>query len=239
MGRLVMKKVILSAVAGAAALMPIEARSDCKIIHDYRGLVFDAGALALHEDMPSRLDLALMRGVEKVVLFDHVGQLKSQSPEDLEEQFPDLVLQAKQPWSGAEAVKWADVLVGQDGSLETLGDELSANPDQTYLLSHLSRFDLDVLKSLASNHPNLWLGFNAQDVKGLLSDCSKSKLDRFMREFSERIVFSSFGAPDDWKYYKYTIRNLRKLAGLWDENRAQKLLIKNAEQLYRVAVNAP
>ncbi|WP_135079245.1 hypothetical protein [Terasakiella sp. SH-1] len=209
----------------------------CEKINEFEGLIFDAGAFVAPQDMETSLDGALLKGVEKVVLYPHPAADKANQPDALEETFPDLVLRGNAPWSEADPVIWPEPLGTED--LGRLGSELARHSTRRYLLSHISRFDPELLVATFQQNPNLWLGLNKTDLELLNKSCGQGLLSRLYEIGPARLVFASFGQKEGWKYYKWTIKSLRKLAGYLPPDQADAILFRNAEELYNLAVNAP
>ncbi|SCA57524.1 exported hypothetical protein [Candidatus Terasakiella magnetica] len=209
----------------------------CDPIHEFEGLIFDAGAFVGENQMETYLDNALLSGVEKAVLFPHPNMTKGNEPASLEQVFPDLVLQGDQPWSNAAAVIWPEPMNAE--YLAFFGDELDENRKRNYLLSGITRFDEKTILRLVKNHPNLWVGLNKQDIEAANKQCGAGLLSQLFEVAPGRLVFSSFGEEKVWKYYKWTIKSLRKLASYLPEDQADALMFRNGEELYNVAVNAP
>lgn len=209
----------------------------CKVINDFDGLIFDAGAYPALEGMVERLDFALSKGVEKVVLFPHPIASKGNEPEALEDTFPDLVVQGRKPWSNADGVIWPEPLLSN--GLKVLEAKLAGSPDQKILLSHISRFDGDELLRLVKEHENLWLGLSDAEVKILLQTCAKGGIRKLMSQAHGRLVYASFGLGDAWKNYKWQIARLKELATLLPKVEGEALIFRNAEELYGLSVNAP
>ncbi|NVK17499.1 MAG: hypothetical protein HWE30_02250 [Methylocystaceae bacterium] len=214
-----------------------QASESCKIINSFSGLIFDAGAFVGATDMEAHLDRALTYGVEKAVLFPHPDAQGGNHPIELEETFPDLVVRGNAPWSNASAVIWPEpISKSMFGHLET---ELARFPDRNYLLGHVSRFNLKTLERWLKTYPNLWIGFGKPEIDQMVENCGQGALSKLMRAASNRVVFASYGKAEGWENYKWTIRKLKKLAEYLSPTEADALLFKNAEELYKLSVNAP
>lgn len=214
-----------------------QAEDSCEQINSFSGLIFDAGAFVAETDMEAHLDRALTYGVEKAVLFPHPAAQEGNHPTDLEDIFPDLVVRGTAPWSDAKAVIWPEpISTSMFGHLEV---ELSRFPDRHYLLGHVSRFNPKTLEKWLTLYPNLWLGFGKPEIDMMVDSCATGEMAGLMRAAKHRAVFASFGGEKEWKNYKWTIRKLKKLASYLSPEQADGLLFKNAEELYKLSVNAP
>lgn len=236
-GPMKLTKPFIAALLFALSLSGVVNAESCKVINNFEGLVFDAGAYPALDGMVERLDFALSKGVEKVVLFPHPIASKGNDPEALEEVFPDLVVQGLNPWSDAAGVIWPEPL--SSNGLAELQAKLVNFPDQKILLSHISRFENDALLKLVKAHKNLWLGLSDVEVKILLQTCANGDIRELMSQAQGRLVFASFGLGDAWKNYKWQIARLKKLATLLPKTDGEALVFRNAEELYGLSVTAP
>jgi len=225
-----------TAVATVLSMTLAHAKS-CSVQHPFRGLVFDAGAYVATDQMERYLDQALTYGVEKSVLFPHPDAHEGNQPLDLEEVFPDLVVQGDAPWNDADPIYWSEPL--HMDRLSGFADEVTSHPDRAYLLSHISRFDVGEVKRMVKSHPNLWIGFGKPEIEAMLKTCATGPVATLMRAADGRVVFSSYGGDEQWKNYKWTQRKLKRLSTYLSPKEADALLFKNAEELYNLAVNAP
>jgi hypothetical protein len=214
-----------------------EAQTQCKVINEFSGLIFDAGAFPATTGMEQSLDNALRYGVEKVVLFDQSNAVVENDPQALEEMFPDLVLRGNEPWSKAPGVIWADPMTPD--MLDALEQKLSTFKNSKFLLGNVARFDLKEVQKLVQEHRNLWIGFGRDEVEHLQATCVKGPLHALMKTAKNRVVFASFGGDEGWKSYKWTIRKLKELATFLPAAQADAFIFKNAEELYGLPVNAP
>ncbi|WP_417830909.1 hypothetical protein [Terasakiella sp.] len=231
-----LKPFILTAFLLACTGQAVQAQS-CKPISQFEGLFFDAGAFVGDQNMERSLENALVEGVEKVVLFPAPVTQPANRPRALEKVFPDLVLRGASPWSKASPVIWPEPLdITMFGSL---ADEMARHPDRTYLISHLSRFDPKQLSKLLDKAPNLWLGLSGEDLKILNKQCANGPLQSLVDQADGRLVFASFGQDRHWQNYKKTIQSLRNYIALLSEEKSEAIAFRNAEHLYKVAVNAP
>lgn len=187
--------------------------------------------------MHTYLDQALLEGVEKAVLFPYPHAGEENQPPALEESFPDLVLQGDKPWSKAPSVIWTEPM--DEDLLGSLFEELPLYSERSFILSHLSRFDLSIVERLARENKNLWLGFSPEDIRILKADCAKGDLGKLLEKFPNRSLFTSYGQEKNWKSYKWIIRDLKTTAQFVPAKLADNLLFKNAEELYKLPVNAP
>jgi hypothetical protein len=228
---------LLLATVFGLGLTGTQAFSACTVVNEFEGLIFDAGGFPASENMESHLDRALQYGVEKVVLFPHPASEKGNKPSELEEIFPDLVVRGFKPWSNAPAVIWPEP-ISHDmlGSLEA---ELERHSDRFFLLGNVMRFDLQLVIRLAENYKNLWIGFGAKEVEALNKSCAEGPLGELMDVAPGRFVFSSYGADEGWKNYRWTISKLKKALTYLPSEKADALAYRNAEGLYDLAVNAP
>lgn len=232
----VFKQFTLAGLLLVSGLSSAQGES-CQSGSVFNGVIFDAGAFPSGTNMESRLDDALHFGVEKVVLFPHPDAKGDNRPTALEESFPDLVVRGDDPWSNAAPVIWPEPM--EASWFGRLGDELARNPTRKYLLSYPSRFELNHLRHLIKTAPNLWLGLSAPDLKILVKNCAKGDLQSLVDLADGRVVFSSFGGDQNWQSYKWAIRSLRRYIALLDPVTGEALAHRNAEVLYKLAVNAP
>jgi len=231
-----LKPFILTAILLASAGQEARAQS-CNPITDFDGLFFDAGAFVSDQNMEGNLENALLYGVEKVVLFPTPVTHSANRPPALEKVFPDLVIRGASPWSKAHPVIWPEPL--DITMFGPLADEMARHPDRNYLISHLSRFDPERLSKLFKKSPNLWLGLSAEDLKILTAQCANGPLQSLVDQAEGRLVFASFGQDQNWRNYKKTIQSLRNYIALLNEQKAEAMAFRNAEHLYKIAVNAP
>jgi len=210
---------------------------NCAQKNTFSGLIFDAGAFPSPQNMENHLDKALSYGVEKVVLFPHASAQPGNKPDELEEIFPDLVVQGEAPWNDGEAIVWAEEIV--KSGLDALGAELEANPMQAFLLPNPLRYDLKTVLNMQKQYENLWIGFGVDEIEALLKTCAKGDVARLMDVSDGKVVFASYGQFQGWKSYKWTIRKLKKLASVLPKQKADAFIFGNAEELYNLAVNAP
>jgi len=230
------KPVFLSCFFTLALSANVYAAS-CEVISEFEGLIFDAGAFPASKAMEERLDFALLNGVEKITLFPHPATVQGNQPEELEETFPDLIIQGARPWGEGPVVVWPEPL--SPSGLHKLEEDLINFPNRMFLLGHVSRFKSKIILRLVEEHKNLWLGLNDADIKTLLETCGTGPIRRLMTLANERVVFTSFGLGNSWKNYKWQIARLKKLASLLPKAEAEALIFYNAEQLYGISVNAP
>ncbi len=209
----------------------------CNPISQFEGLFFDAGAFVGDQNMEANLENALLQGVEKVVLFPAPVTQPVNHPYALENVFPDLVIRGASPWSKASPVIWPEPL--DITMFGPLADEMARYPNRNYLISHLSRFDPKRLSKLLDKAPNLWLGLSWEDLKILNKQCANGPLQSLVDQAEGRLVFASFGQDQNWRNYKKTVQALRNYIALLSEPKGEAIAFRNAEHLYKVAVNAP
>lgn len=225
-----------SALCLGLSVSPIKAQT-CPELNSFNGLIFDAGAFVASQGMEGYLDQALTYGVEKTVLYPHPAADDANQPMALEESFPDLVVRGNAPWSEATPVIWPEPIT--TNMITSLAAELGRNAQQPYLLSHVSRFDLDLIRDWLGTYPNLWIGFSDTEIAELVETCAQGALADLMKAASNRVVFASFGKDQGWDEYKWTIRKLKKLSAFLPQRQAEALLYKNAEELFKLSVTAP
>ncbi|MDV7340663.1 hypothetical protein RYZ26_13740 [Terasakiella sp. A23] len=231
--RLLSALVVTSCVAMNTAAQA----DDCTVLHSFRGLVFDAGAVVAVNDMEQHLDRALTYGVEKTVLYPNDMAEEGNQPADLEEVFPDLVIQGQAPWHDGAPVVWADNVM--EHGLLGLEKKLLEQPGQMFVLGNFTRFNLVQVQRLLKNHRNLWIGFGRAEIDTLVESCATGEVAAFMRKADGRVVFASSGGDMQWKNYKWTLRKLKKLSSYLSIKESDAFLFRNAEELFNIAVNAP
>lgn len=203
--------------------------ASCDVQRPYEALIFDGATGVDDTDLPARLDEALTYKVEKMVFFENSKEDQT-AIDDLAEIFPDLVVQAKDPWSAAAPVYALDG--GQDDVASRLPD-LKSVPVVLYGLAALASDDL---KKWAADYPNLWFGISKPELDLLEETCLDHPIGAFLRDHDKRVVFASAGQLHD---YKWTVRALRRVLSYMPPALAHQLAYENAERLYEMAVTAP
>lgn len=204
---------------------------NCDTTQMTSGLIFDAAAYPVTNSQERYLDKALTLGVEKVVFFAPPVATNDISLEDLEAYAPDLVLQGQAPWSQADPVHFID----------TRSDDWqnALSHDGPKLIAPLTAENRDAVSLAAQSDHQLYIGIDDDLIQRILAACAQGEWSKFLRAHDQKIVYTSLGSEESWRYYGFYTNRLRKAASLLDEDLSLRLMHKNAETLYEISVNAP